>query len=631
MISRRRVVFKYLTLIGASCLVLFVINSMRATSGDDELHRLLGREHVNEQRENMLDLNTVLKSRRKADGQYMTRTLTDKERSKDLTGFEEIEQEQANEWVNSFQLHARLQSNNELHQLEGDLKDPKHVQENVEVFDKEQTDHEGRRVLPVLIDGDHLKNDLDLDTRDQDNQPNRDIIEKDTPKHAKDEGNIGIAVQNKDKPEAVARDGVVDTARVAASGNKPTLKNKTLPAKPSKKRVRVIRKTMRNGKVIHEEVVGIKTVITNEDNIRITGKGNIPTYDEIWYSDILNGNFKANPILLKNKTRESPYLTEKLWRFQDTNSERLFLYERLLNHGWSRNLTNLNHLRLELLESGIDAENNLIVTQKNSPLGSLLPFYISTKVPDGVTTKRVQAYNVSAQFRQSIPQESPFRGKRYKRCAVIGNSGSLLNSGCGAEIDGFDMIFRCNAAPIDKYAHDAGWKSNITTFNPSIFYRRFNALKTKEDYLRFKENITQYHGFIWLACFGSAALHNVCLTPILAQDSGEAQTPHLVLSNPNQFVNFWEFWKTRNISKTPSTGFFMTHASLELCEETHLYGFWPFPLRLDSTFERVPYHYFDDLIVSKRHGMSDEFSVFLQYHELGILRLHTGKCQREKT
>ncbi|XP_054764612.2 alpha-2,8-sialyltransferase 8F-like [Lytechinus pictus] len=616
MISRRRVTFKCVTLIGATCLVLFVINSMRATSGDDELHRLLGREH----QENLLDLNTVLKSRRKANGRYMTRTLTDKGRSKDLTGFGDIEQEQGNEWVNNFQLNARLQFNNELHQLEGDIKNPEPVKENVEIINKEQTDDEESRVLPVLIDGDHLQNDLDLDTRDQDKQPDRDIIQK-------DEGNIDIAVQSQDKHEAV----VVDTVKVAASGNKSPLKNKTLPAKTSRKRVRVIRKTMRNGKVIHEEVVGIKTVITNENNIRIKGQGNIPTYDEIWYSDILNGNFKANPILLKNKTRESPYLTEKLWRFQDTNSERLFLYERLLNHGWSRNLTNLNHLRLELLESGIDAENNLIVTQKNAQLGSLLPFYISTKVPDGETTKRVQAYNVSAQFRQSIPQESPFRGKRYKRCAVIGNSGSLLNSGCGAEIDGFDMIFRCNAAPIDKYAHDAGWKSNITTFNPSIFYRRFNALKTKEDYLRFKENITQYHGFIWLACFGSAALHNVCLTPILAKDSGEAKTPRLVLSNPNQFVNFWEFWKTRDIAKTPSTGFFMTHASLELCEETHLYGFWPFPLRLDSTFERVPYHYFDDLIVSKRHGMSDEFSVFLQYHELGILRLHTGKCQREKT
>eukprot|EP00057_Strongylocentrotus_purpuratus_P003297 XP_003726357.1 PREDICTED: uncharacterized protein LOC100889741 [Strongylocentrotus purpuratus] len=621
MISRKRVIYKCVALLGAACLILFVIKSNRATSSDDDVPRLMGREHINDQESMDLQaLHIALRSRGKVDGQYTTRTLSAKDGPKELSGVEDIVHEEQNEWINSAQLNAKFQLSNDLHQ--GDSKEPHPpVQENVETLDEPRSQDEWKRHLPVIIDGEHLQDDFDHDPR-QDGEQNDEGLLKDA------KGKLKAFV----KP-----DGVADVARAAAFVDKtpPIVKNKTAPAKPARKRVRVIRRTVRNGKVIHEEVVGIKTVITNPDTnatkIVVKGDVHIRSYDEVWYSDILNGNFKANQVQLRNKTRDTPYLTEKLWRFQDTNSERLFLYERMIQHGWRKNLTNLMHLRQELSESGVDAANDLVVTQENAQLGSSLPFYISTKVPVGDKTERVYSYNVSAEFRKNIPEVSPFRGKTHKRCAVVGNSGSILNSGCGAEIDDFDMIFRCNAAPIDKYAHDAGWKSNITTFNPSIFYRRFNALQTRDDYLHFMQNITQYNGYIWLACFGSAALHNVCLTPVLAQGSRKPNEPHLVVSNPNQFANFWQFWKTRNVSKTPSTGFFMTHAALELCEETHLYGFWPFPLRLDSGFERVPYHYFDDLVVSKRHGMSDEFSVFLQYHELGILRIHTGKCQSEKT
>ena len=47
-------------------------------------------------------------------------------------------------------------------------------------------------------------------------------------------------------------------------------------------------------------------------------------------------------------------------------------------------------------------------------------------------------------FSSSFLQVSPFstRDKPYNTCAVIGNSGILLNSNCGKEIDSYDMIFR---------------------------------------------------------------------------------------------------------------------------------------------------------------------------------------------
>ena len=84
-----------------------------------------------------------------------------------------------------------------------------------------------------------------------------------------------------------------------------------------------------------------------------------------------------------------------------------------------------------------------------------------------------------------------------------------------------------------------------------------------------------------------------------------------------------------NTNCIPSAGFYLTHTAFQLCKETHLYGFWPFSTRLGSRVHLVPYHYFDKLLPSGKHGMNDEFSTLVQYHEKGILRLHIDNCFHE--
>ncbi|XP_071484144.1 uncharacterized protein [Diadema antillarum] len=392
------------------------------------------------------------------------------------------------------------------------------------------------------------------------------------------------------------------------------------------KRVRLVRKTIRHGKVINEEVLGVKTMIVDDKGKPV--KNQRAAYDEIWYSDILKGSYRARTVHLTNVTNQGRYLTEELWKFDDPNSERLFLYNKLLQHDWHVNRTNLELLRRELAEDGVDSRHTLIMTRENSPLGSQYPFYASSRVMSvGKEIQRLYYYNVTKELHRYIPEVSPFREKLYKKCAVVGNSGSLLNSGCGSEIDSSDMVFRCNAAPIRKFAEDAGKKSNITTFNPSIFHKKFNGLTRQEDYAAFRENITEYHGYVWMTCIGAASLYNVCLSTVQDEANTDQADPRLVVAHSNEFVKFWNFWKRRNFTSQPSTGFYMVHVAMQLCEETHVYGFWPFPLRLDTGFERVPYHYFDDVLLEKKHGMNSEFSNLLQYHELGLLRLHTGKCR----
>ncbi|XP_072165987.1 uncharacterized protein [Diadema setosum] len=424
-----------------------------------------------------------------------------------------------------------------------------------------------------------------------------------------------VAEVEPQKETAKAEPRKVDPARKAPSST--VLK---------KKQVRLIRKTIRNGKVIKQEQIGVKTMIVDDKGNPVENQR--AAYDEIWYSDILKGNYRARTVHLANVTNKGPYLTEGLWKFDDPDSERLFLYSKLLQHDWHVNRTNLELIRRELAEDGVDSRHTLIMTRENSPIGSQYPFYASSRIMSfGKETQRLYFYNVTKELRRYIPEVSPFREKHYRKCAVVGNSGSLLNSGCGSEIDSSDMVFRCNAAPMKKFSEDAGERSNFTTFNPSIFHKKYNALARQEDYVAFRKNISQYHGYLWMPCIGAASLHNVCLSTVQDKANTDQNDPRILVANAKEFVNFWNFWKRRNFTSQPSTGFYIVHVALQLCEEIHVYGFWPFPLRLDAGFERVPYHYFDDILLNKKHGMSSEFSTLLQYHELGLLRLHTGKCR----
>ncbi|XP_035544932.1 sialyltransferase-like protein 2 isoform X2 [Juglans regia] len=64
-----------------------------------------------------------------------------------------------------------------------------------------------------------------------------------------------------------------------------------------------------------------------------------------------------------------------------------------------------------------------------------------------------------------LPQTPPYLPRQFGRCAVIGNSGDLLKTRFGKEIDGYDAVIRENGAPIQIYSDYVGKKSTFRLLN----------------------------------------------------------------------------------------------------------------------------------------------------------------------
>ncbi|GJN06981.1 hypothetical protein PR202_ga24765 [Eleusine coracana subsp. coracana] len=60
--------------------------------------------------------------------------------------------------------------------------------------------------------------------------------------------------------------------------------------------------------------------------------------------------------------------------------------------------------------------------------------------------------------------------RRFPTCAVVGNSGILLGSGRGAQIDAHDLVIRLNNARVAGFAADVGAKTSLSFVNSNILH-----------------------------------------------------------------------------------------------------------------------------------------------------------------
>uniref|UniRef100_A0A671SFQ8 ST8 alpha-N-acetyl-neuraminide alpha-2,8-sialyltransferase 7.1 n=1 Tax=Sinocyclocheilus anshuiensis TaxID=1608454 RepID=A0A671SFQ8_9TELE len=203
-------------------------------------------------------------------------------------------------------------------------------------------------------------------------------------------------------------------------------------------------------------------------------------------------------------------------------------------------------------------------------------------------------------------QDFPWSGRRLGRCAVVGSGGILKNSSCGREIDSADFVIRFNLASIND--SDVGLKTDLVTINPSQIQRESRVSVYGNTSLIMP-------AFAYTFCTGLSIKTLKALHPIRPQQP-------VVFFSPYYLQTLDHFWKGRGLKSIRlSTGFMLISTALELCENVHVYGFWPFDTDLQDNL--VPYHYYDLRRPSKSmHKMPEEFVRLLQLHSQGALTLH---------
>lgn len=80
----------------------------------------------------------------------------------------------------------------------------------------------------------------------------------------------------------------------------------------------------------------------------------------------------------------------------------------------------------------LDAERDVSVVKSSFKPGDVIHYVLD----------RRRTLNISQNLHSLLPEISPMKSRRFQTCAVVGNSGILLNSGCGKEIDSHDFVIR---------------------------------------------------------------------------------------------------------------------------------------------------------------------------------------------
>ncbi|KAM8824608.1 alpha-2,8-sialyltransferase 8F-like [Synchiropus picturatus] len=283
---------------------------------------------------------------------------------------------------------------------------------------------------------------------------------------------------------------------------------------------------------------------------------------------------------------------------------------------WRKQEMNYQKFKVKLQQT-CNGFDNAIVTQANTPLGSTILFETSAK-----------KLLVNSELFNLFPNKHPFSNKTLDTCAVVGNGGILYDSNCGKLIDSAEFVIRCNLPPLTgEYEKHVGKKTNIVTANPTILLKLHQSLMERR--LPFAEKMQLYgSAMILLPAFS----YNVNLALSLRaaytmKDFKSSVSP--VFLNPQYLRELGGFWKARGVkAKRITSGLMMVSLALEVCNNVHVYGFWPFANHPFDLYP-LPNHYYDDIWPKPGfHAMPTEFEHLLQLHTDGILKLHLGRCNK---
>ncbi|XP_019632503.1 PREDICTED: CMP-N-acetylneuraminate-poly-alpha-2,8-sialyltransferase-like isoform X1 [Branchiostoma belcheri] len=236
--------------------------------------------------------------------------------------------------------------------------------------------------------------------------------------------------------------------------------------------------------------------------------------------------------------------------------------------------------------------------------------------------------NITQQFYRLLPKSSPLLGKHFKSCAVVGNSGILLGSRCGPQIDSADFVFRCNLPAIEGFEKDVGTKSNFTTMNPSVLPHDYEGYATNRSV---QERLLKRFRAVGNQILHIPALVSVHGRPQADFAVGMIRKNHLPIKitiQPSETTDKIDaLWEDSEFKpKRASTGSILFALAACVCDQIHMYGFYPFAE--DDKGRKIMYHYYGSgRKMRASHNMSEEQRMYQKLHQRKALVLHTEPCR----
>jgi len=262
-------------------------------------------------------------------------------------------------------------------------------------------------------------------------------------------------------------------------------------------------------------------------------------------------------------------------------------------------------------DSGKPEESAIIIAQNN------------VKMPDGVVTYENELGN-QAHFRLDPPlfdrlssRDWGLFGAPHGTCALVGNSGSVLGTKWGSEIDNHDAVMRINYAPIDRWGADVGSK---TTYD---FSNRENARRLAQSRVALRSSKIMFFEV------SSPTNRKRIFEPLITKYK-DADIHFLHPSFVERARKLWstvkrelEVQKKTKFHDKPMSGWFSVLFMMQTCQSLDVYGFEGYTNKRTAKF---PYHYFDGVQgVTAVHSFDLAIYAYLLLQDAYPIRIKTRK------